>query len=391
MENRPPLLPSPQLLSSPMLPSSRYDYFHQRQEEPAKRVHFANNGHWQLSSGPSPFHTNITERLLEFSVDTEKNAYLTPDPSSQLGFSSPLHTNRRPLASIPILTPKCSGEAITIGRSSVQCTHPIPKQWLNMHISRVHVVLHYLPTSRELCVKCTGLNPIYIHTSFETHKLDKNDKMTFQQENIKINIAGYVVLVTCPDPSDEERRHSVPAILTPPSSRTIYTDPEKRTQTPTPGNVPPQITSPSPIRKRSITFPSSPEAPLPEIEIYHDAQEVLSQSSLSPPPETIVPPEPMSSPAEMSQLTRPGAPIDPALLDALLTTLIFAEVKPASFPRLVADLAHRMPHVPEEQVRYVLTNTHCIGIVRRSGKDAAGKMLSDEYYYVPESIHLLED
>ena len=40
MENKAPLLPSAQLLSSPMLPDSRFDYFHQGQEEPGKKVHF---------------------------------------------------------------------------------------------------------------------------------------------------------------------------------------------------------------------------------------------------------------------------------------------------------------------------------------------------------------
>jgi hypothetical protein len=34
-----------------------------------------------------------------------------------------------------------------------------------------------------------------------------------------------------------------------------------------------------------------------------------------------------------------------------------------------------------------VTLAPCVGIVRRSGKDAAGKQLPDEYYYIPESIY----
>ena len=79
------------------------------------------------------------------------------------------------------------------------------------------------------------------------------------------------------------------------------------------------------------------------------------------------------------------SPTDSALLDALLTTLIFAEVKPTPLPRLVADLTHRMSNVQPERIKSVLTATPCVGIVHRSGKDAAGKELSDEYYYIPES------
>ena len=36
------------------------------------------------------------------------------------------------------------------------------------------------------------------------------------------------------------------------------------------------------------------------------------------------------------------------------------------------------------QIRVVLHNTDCIGVIYREGKDAAGKPLEEEYYYVPE-------
>ena len=54
MENREPLLPSPQLLSSPMLPTSKFDYFRQSQQDPEKKGQFVLNNKrqlWQFSSG----------------------------------------------------------------------------------------------------------------------------------------------------------------------------------------------------------------------------------------------------------------------------------------------------------------------------------------------------
>ncbi|KAF9874759.1 transcription factor Tos4 [Colletotrichum karsti] len=39
----------------------------------------------------------------------------------------------------------------------------------------------------------------------------------------------------------------------------------------------------------------------------------------------------------------------------------------------------------KEQLRSLLENTACIGIITRQGKDAAGKPLESEYYYVPEA------
>ena len=37
------------------------------------------------------------------------------------------------------------------------------------------------------------------------------------------------------------------------------------------------------------------------------------------------------------------------------------------------------------QVRSVLNNIKCVGVIYRKGKDAAGKPLEEEYYYMPEN------
>jgi len=38
----------------------------------------------------------------------------------------------------------------------------------------------------------------------------------------------------------------------------------------------------------------------------------------------------------------------------------------------------------KDQLRAIIESTTCLGIIRRQGKDAAGKPLESEYYYVPE-------
>ena len=104
---------------------------------------------------------------------------------------------------------------------------------------------------------------------------------------------------------------------------------------------------------------------------------------LSPPPDEISSPKLLSFVVRTKQ-TQYSSPTDAPLLDAILTTLIFAEVKPTPLPRVIADLSHRMPNAPQDQIKLVLARTPCIGIVHRNGKDAAGKELNDEYYYKPE-------
>lgn len=313
---------------------------------------------------------------IEDTDENTRNAYLTPDPSSQLGFSSPPQS-RRPLSAIQILRPKISGEPITIGRSSVQCTYPIPQQFLNLYISRVHVVIAYLPNTQEISVQCQGMNPIYVNTCFETHKIEKGMKRVFGDgEDIKINVAGYVVIVEFPDASyDDSTRISLPT-LTPPHTRTEYTDPEKKRIGERESAL--RLTSP-PVPKLSKENPHQNH----EIQIYHDTPRSPPLLVLSPPPDEISSPMLLSFVTQTKQM-QSSPPTDVALLDAILTTLIFAEVKPTPLPRVIADLLHRMPNAPQDQIKLVLTCTPCIGIVHRSGKDAAGKELNDEYYYKPE-------
>ena len=216
-----------------------------------------------------------------------------------------------------------------------------------------------------------------MNTPYETHKLERNEEMLFG-EDVKINIAGYVVIVEVPEILREVFNQSGLPILSPPNKTTTYSEPEKKAQTVN-EELSVDIFSPSPMPEQVQESPPQKE----EIQFYHDSSASPPRSSLSPPPEDLSPPEPISTSNEDS---RSPPPTDLALLDALLTTLIFAEVKPTSLPRLVADLSHRMSNVHQDHIKSVLTATPCVGIVHRSGKDAAGKELSDEYYYIPESI-----
>jgi len=251
--------------------------------------------------------------------------------------------------------------------------------------------VRYVPQTRELAVFCKGLNPIYVDTSYETKKIEKGREGRFKEgEDVKVNIAGYVVIVEAPDEEDEEEEEIhleetveslrlLPSLGPPVTATTEFVDPEKKRQ----GSMessPPAIHSPSPVAHEP--HPSSPPAQqTEEIQIYHDELNT-PRSSLSPLPANLA--SPMSRSESVSSNTS-----DSALLDALLTTLIFAEVKPTSLPRILFDLSHRLPNVAQSQILSVLTSTPCIGIVHRSGKDAAGKQLPDEYYYIPESISLL--
>jgi hypothetical protein len=226
-------------------------------------------------------------------------------------------------------------------------------------------------------VQCRGINPIYVDTAYETHKLKRNDEIRLREgEDFRINIAGYVVIVEASETSTEEIQTSLPS-LSPPVTTTTFTEPEKKFQT-VDVDSSLGLSSPSPMPEHLQESHASSQQEQ-EIRIYNDITNSPSRSSLSPPPEDLPPSEQMSSPHKSLP------PTDSTLRDALLTTLIFTEVKPTPLPRLVADLTHRMSNVQPERIKSVLAATACVGIVHRSGKDAAGKELSDEYYYIAES------
>ena len=153
----------------------------------------------------------------------------------------------------------------------------------------------------------------------------------------------------------------------------MFSDPQKRCGQ---RELSPTLSEQEGQRDPSPTLSEQEEQPIkyeePEIQIYHDK----TSPSLSPAPDHMSLPPPQQ---EQDQED------NPALLDSLLTTLIFTEVKPTPLPRLISDLSHRLPMIPQDHVERVLNTTACIGIVHRSGKDAAGKELSNEYYYIPES------
>ena len=47
--------------------------------------------------------------------------------------------------------------------------------------------------------------------------------------------------------------------------------------------------------------------------------------------------------------------------------------------------ALKVPSFPDDALKAILDGTRCIGSVEREGKDAAGKRLESEYYYIPEA------
>ncbi|KAH7146326.1 hypothetical protein EDB81DRAFT_487806 [Dactylonectria macrodidyma] len=109
----------------------------------------------------------------------------------------------------------------------------------------------------------------------------------------------------------------------------------------------------------------------------------------SPKKESVELESPLSSPPRMQsptpELSVEPIQINPAVANHVMNQLAFSRL--SSTP-----LSTIMQHLPAEQkegltkmnLRECIEATPCIGVIERQGKDAAGKLLESEYYYIPE-------
>ncbi|KAL2260611.1 hypothetical protein VTK26DRAFT_5330 [Humicola hyalothermophila] len=69
----------------------------------------------------------------------------------------------------------------------------------------------------------------------------------------------------------------------------------------------------------------------------------------------------------------------------VVNQLAFSRLSSTPLSTILSNLpADERRGLSKEQLRIIIESTACVGIIRRQGKDAAGKPLESEYYYTPE-------
>ena len=76
-----------------------------------------------------------------------------------------------------------------------------------------------------------------------------------------------------------------------------------------------------------------------------------------------------------------------AITHHVINQLAYSRVQSTPLSTLMQNLpaALKVPSFPDDALKAILDGTRCIGSVEREGKDAAGKRLESEYYYIPEA------
>lgn len=95
-----------------------------------------------------------------------------------------------------------------------------------------------------------------------------------------------------------------------------------------------------------------------------------------------------STPAEQEekrQLLLASTELDPAVANHVVNQLAFSRLSSTPLSTIMQNLpSEHKVGLQSDVLREVVEGTSCIGIIERQGKDAAGKALESEYYYVPD-------
>ncbi|KAI9152152.1 transcription factor Tos4 [Paramyrothecium foliicola] len=122
------------------------------------------------------------------------------------------------------------------------------------------------------------------------------------------------------------------------------------------------------------------------IDTLNALRNITSDPPSSPPRKLLDSPKlKVESPKSREEELSPSVEVDPAVTNHVINQLAFSRLSSTPLSTMMQNLpAEEKRDLTKDSLRAMIEATACIGIIRRQGKDAAGKPLESEYYYVPE-------
>ncbi|KAG6997723.1 hypothetical protein G7Y79_00038g074820 [Physcia stellaris] len=419
----PSLLPAFEPFPSPSLP------------RPAKRQARASPSKYGLRSEkyPTPIPTSSTG-IAPSSSPPLPQRYTR---RSALQRTNSTFSERAPLSTVPTIELDEHSQPTLMGRSSNSSHYQLST---NKLISRVHVRATYLPasppSSKRIVIECVGWNGVKVHCQGRAWELRKGDSFTSETEDadIMVDVHDARVLLRWPrhepkihTPSDSERSENSPRQVLAATRQSPVRSPlrhQHRLQSPV---------SPSPavhaVHATSSTFlPSDPPAHAP-VQVYEDEpadEEQNATQGAGATQSTFVATQPLGvldsisgsfggagdfsdGDEENDPVIHSFGPYGANLMPRMesFTTGDSPQARRPLNPLKEASISPQRqgPQKPKaegteedspivnhendtsltkESLKSILSGTQCIGKVSREGKDAAGKQLESEYYYIPD-------
>lgn len=353
-------------------------------------------------------------------------------------------SERAPLAALPSITLPMNGDPILLGRSTKSSHYGLSA---NRLISRVHVKASYKRTAsaREILIECMGWNGVKVHCQGQAWDLAKGDSFRSETEHadIMLDVQDSRVVLNWPgvpttnvnvtdqgspivrihrspspgwendaenlDPrqtrvprrklspvSPRRRRSSTtgnPAIL--PSESNIHTDTLLEIYEDDPVDVyedQPELPDMDQTFRFDDARDVSEEPALPEIKDSGFESDMLIPSSMifSANHSRAATPTPSSRPNPSSPVyRRRTTTVSPnkytTLENHITNQLAFSRVATVPLSELFTNLPPALAkNLTTDMLQDVLTEIECIGEVKRYGKDAAGRPLESQFYYLAD-------
>ncbi|CDK26892.1 unnamed protein product [Kuraishia capsulata CBS 1993] len=367
--------------------------------------------------------TAIPEPVMQFATPNPSSSGVRSSSPIRNVLESPVNTPTRsckvkivdPLDSVHHLRLPSDGSVVYLGRSSKSCNFPLSQH--NKRISRVHLKIRMLKEQRvELrCVGWNGVNvsiPQKVNVKLQEEGQDdyiiepsriiaKENRLTNFYilkdesivmpliEGVLMDLSGELVLLEYEDKADltddehdifVSKRSSTPIVEK--ATETIQTG--SAAETTKTSVASPTVSSMAP----PMASPSAPPTPL----------KALSSNELNRSPSTKKKPR-ISGPTnkrhkaeglydnisqqEVDKILAPIADID-QVENVLVNHLAFSRLSSTPLST-IKSISHSTENLNDEQLRVLLMRyVECVGVIYRIGKDAAGKPLDEEYYYIPE-------
>ncbi|KAG5518387.1 hypothetical protein PMAC_003184 [Pneumocystis sp. 'macacae'] len=314
----------------------------------------------------------------------QKNAYFTPDLSSSTAFcctSSPQYKYSS-FDNLPSLRLN-ELKAVYIGRSSQSCALSISRN--NKFVSRIHAKIEYHLENRAIYITCLGWNGmlLHIHKEYEPRKIKKNQTSVVEWVPgigpIILEIAGSFSQILWPiflemSVNNEKYINEVysPCINDeniPPSSqrvcRRLEFDKDRLERIPLK-----ELTYDDLNNIKIYNSPTSTDSDsLQLIPLNNNKIRIFSNDI-----------QPLSLTPNSSNSKKNF--VDSDLLDSVLAILAFSPL--SAIPS--STLIHLFPTTfsKEDVEEWLRGAGQFVAEIKREGKDAAGKPLESEWYYIPE-------
>ncbi|KAK9379937.1 uncharacterized protein V2V93DRAFT_372738 [Kockiozyma suomiensis] len=320
---------------------------------------------------------------------------------------------RAPLSTVALARLRRSGSPVSLGRSSNSSSVVLSRT--NKLISRVHVVTQYVPERDTVCVQCEGWNGARVGTPGREYALAKGENVEIDARvPIIIDVCGerarVEVVIDHEEEEDEEETDDEVFVKAKDMGKgelsrqpsavefTVWEDSKeasKDSQIPAPAkqieeNVHKVVKDVKENEKHAKVIKDAKENEI------KNAKEIDKQVKVTKDNKTKV--REVKSELEDTHLN--SQQHQQAFADSAATLTDDTDEEEKLRTHIIAHLAYsRLASTPlsslrtslpivefvsDNKLRSIISNVSCIGIIPRRGKDASGKRLEEQYYYIPE-------